>query len=65
MSWECPHQSSDDLTCDRRSQPCEPLSKGCVLFGKVQFVGQDQEDAMKTADKTDTANTLRPEQTVA
>ncbi len=69
MSWECPHQSSDDLTCDRRSQPCEPLSKGCVLYGKVQFVGQDQEDTMKTSEEKsntpDAANSLRPEQTVA
>lgn len=48
MSWECPHQSGDDLTCERRSQPCQPLSKGCVLYGKVQFIGQDREDTMKT-----------------
>ena len=69
MSWECPHQSGDDLTCDRLAQPCKPLSKGCVLYGKVQFIGQDQEATMKTSEKTtdtpDTANTLRPEQTVA
>ena len=64
MSWECPHQSSDDLKCERRSKPCEPLSKGCVLYGKVHFIGQDQEDAMKTSDKIDTDNIIRPEQTV-
>lgn len=65
MSWECPHQNSDVLTCNRRAQPCEPLSKGCVLYGKAQLIGADQKDAMKTTDKTDTSNTIRPEQTVA
>ena len=49
MSWECPHQSGDDLTCDRLAQPCKPLSKGCVLYGKVQFIGQDQEATLKTS----------------
>lgn len=50
-------------------QPCKLLSKGCVLYGKFQFVDQDQRDTMRTSeepsDKPDTANTLRPEQTVA
>jgi regulator of cell morphogenesis and NO signaling len=40
-----------------------------VLYGKVQFIGQDQEENMNKAEKTtdtpDTAKTLRPEQTVA
>ncbi|MDD2462169.1 MAG: hypothetical protein WC328_11910 [Kiritimatiellia bacterium] len=58
MSWECPHQSGDDLTCERRSQPCQPLSEGCVLCGKVQFIGQDQENARTTSEKTDAADTL-------
>jgi len=49
------------------AQQCQPLSKGCVLYGKFQLIGQDQEDAMKTtvttSDKPDTSVTLRPEQT--
>jgi len=52
------HQSGDDLTCERRSQPCQPLSEGCVLCGKVQFIGQDQEIARTTSEKTDAADTL-------
>jgi len=64
MSWECPHQSGAEPYCDRRSQPCKPLSKGCVLYGQVQFVGQNQENPMKpseqTKDNPDTTNILFP-----
>ena len=48
MSWGCPHQSGEEPYCDRRNQPCNPRSKGCVLYGKVQFIGQEKEDSMKT-----------------
>ncbi len=70
MSWECPHQNGDDLTCDRLGQPCKPLSKGCVLYGHAQLLGQDREEPMKQpipppSDRTDTAVSLRPEWTVA
>ncbi len=69
MSWDCPHQSGVGLTCDRRGQPCKPLSKGCVLYGKYQFGDQDQKNTMKTSeatsDRPNAANTFRPEQTVA
>lgn len=65
MSWECPHQSGAEPYCDRRSQPCKPLSKGCVLYGQVQFVGQDQKDPMKlsgqTKDNPDTTDILFPD----
>lgn len=69
MSWECPHQSGPDDYCDRRSAPCRPLSAGCVLEGKGDFVGADQkEKAMnKTPGKAEAgplAAALRPDETV-
>ena len=69
MSWECPHQSGEEPDCDRLGRACEPASKGCVLYGKVQLLGFDQEvktmNAAKT--KTETLNTaikISPDQTV-
>lgn len=47
MSWECPHQSGSDDFCDRRKEACKPLSPGCVLHGKAQFVAADQEGKAK------------------
>jgi len=44
MSWGCPHQSGEEPYCDRRNQPCNPRSKGCVLYGKVQFIGQEKRE---------------------
>ena len=36
MSWDCPHLSSDNVTCMRLEVHCDPVQKGCVLYGKVK-----------------------------
>lgn len=36
MSWDCPYLKRDE--CVRVNKICQPLQKGCVLDGKVQFV---------------------------
>ncbi len=69
MSWECPHQSGDDQTCDRLGRACEPVSKGCVLYGHVQRIGTDQEEKTMNTTKTQTETPkqetdIRPDQTV-
>ncbi|HNX34810.1 MAG TPA: iron-sulfur cluster repair di-iron protein [Kiritimatiellia bacterium] len=67
MSWECPHQTGDESTCERRGLPCKPLESGCVLCGKVTFVGiEEKERSMKTPNDslTPRAN-IQPDQTVA
>lgn len=42
MSWNCPHQM--DGECVRLKKICQPLQKGCVLDGKVRFIGSPLED---------------------
>ena len=41
MSWTCPYQIGDE--CARVKKVCRPLQKGCVLDGKVTFVGNQGE----------------------
>ena len=41
MSWTCPHQIDNE--CARVKKVCHPLQKGCVLEGKVAFVGNQGE----------------------
>jgi hypothetical protein len=40
MSWTCPYQIGDE--CVRLKKVCHPLQKGCVLDGKVTFVGKGE-----------------------
>jgi len=37
-TWSCPHQTST-YDCLRVGTTCHPGMKGCVLRGKVRFVG--------------------------
>ncbi len=69
MSWECPHQDSDNETCDRLKGLCRPFSKGCVLYGKGQTMGTGQEEQTMntTSEEQKTGkqeNALRPELTL-
>ncbi len=47
MSWDCPHLKKDE--CIRLKKVCQPLQKGCVLEGKVQFV----ESSLEVEDTND------------
>ncbi len=38
MSWTCPHQIKDSF-CGLRKKECNPCSEGCVLSGKLKFMG--------------------------
>jgi len=42
MSWGCPHE--DKGNCLMAGGICKPGKKGCVLRGKVRFIGQEEEE---------------------
>lgn len=51
MSWDCPYEVKGD--CKRLEKPCQPGIKGCVLYGKVKFIGKEGEvmsDRIETLD---------------
>ena len=42
MSWGCLHE--DKGCCLKVQGVCKPGQKGCVLRGKVRFIGADDEE---------------------
>lgn len=39
-AWGCPHEAND--TCTRvNNLPCDPGMKGCILYGRYIFFGDD------------------------
>ena len=55
MSWTCPYEEKD--YCKRLKKTCQPLTKGCILDGKVKYI--NQEEVNKMAEKVETLD-LRP-----
>lgn len=36
MTWDCPYMQGPDPYCVKLDKRCEPVQKGCVLYGKVR-----------------------------
>lgn len=46
MSWDCPFNRNN--FCCKRDKVCVVLSPGCVLKGKVKFIGDEKRVDQKT-----------------
>ncbi len=60
MSWTCPNQIKDNF-CSLRKKECQTGADGCVLAGKLKFIGDEDspgpdKDTEKQGEKKSSKN---------